>query len=43
MYRSLILENLTMGRAKLYTAIILAIPVALAALGAITIIRRKNR
>ena len=43
MYRSSILENLTMGRAKLYTAIILAIPVALSVLGAITIIRRKNR
>jgi uncharacterized protein (UPF0371 family) len=43
MYRSSILENLTMGRAKLYTAIILAIPAALAVLGAITIIRRKNR
>ena len=37
------LENLTMGRAKLYTAIILAIPTALAVVGAITIIRRKNR
>lgn len=43
MYRSAILENLTMGRAKIYTAIIIAIPVALAILGAITIIRRKNR
>ena len=43
MYRSSILENLTMGRAKAYTAIILFVPVSLAVLGAITIIRRKNR
>jgi hypothetical protein len=42
-YRSTILENLTMGRAKAYTAVILAIPVLLAILGAVTIIRRKNR
>ena len=38
-----VLENLTMGKARLYTAIILAIPTALAVVGAITIIRRKNR
>ena len=43
MYRSSILENLTMGKAKTYTALILALPAALAVLGAITIIRRKNR
>ena len=42
-YRTSILENLTMGRAKTYTAIILAVPVALAVFGAVTIIRRKNR
>ena len=42
-YTSPILENLTMGKAKLYTAIILAIPAALAVVGVITIIRRKNR
>ena len=42
-YTTPILENLTMGRAKLYTAIILAIPTALAVVGVITIIRRKNR
>ncbi len=42
-YNASILENLTMGRAKVYTAIILAIPAALAVLGTITIIRRKNR
>ncbi len=43
MYTSAILENLTMGKAKIFTAIILAIPAGLAVLGAITIIRRKNR
>jgi hypothetical protein len=42
-YRTRILENLTMGRAKTYTVIILAIPVLLAVFGAVTIIRRKNR
>ena len=42
-YRSSILENLTMGWAKAYTAIILTVPAALAVIGAITIIRRKNR
>ena len=42
-YRTSIIENLTMGRAKLYTAITLMIPVALAVFGAVTIIRRKNR
>ncbi len=42
-YRTSILENLTMGKAKAYTAIILTMPVILAVVGAITIIRRKNR
>lgn len=42
-YRSSILENLTMGRAKTYTAIILAIPAILAVVGVITNVRRKNR
>ena len=42
-YRSSIIENLTMGRAKAYTVIILMIPAALAVLGTVTIIRRKNR
>ena len=42
-YNGSLLENLTMGRAKLYTAIILAIPATLAVVGAIPIIRRKNR
>ena len=39
----LILENLTMGTARIYTAILLAIPVALIAVGAVVMIRRKNR
>ncbi len=38
-----ILENLTMGMAKLYTAIIMLIPVALAVTGVVITIRRKNR
>ena len=42
-YRTSIIENLTMGNAKTYTAIILAVPVILAVFGAVTIIRRKNR
>ena len=42
-YRSNILENLTMGRAKAFTAAILAIPAAIAVVGVITIIRRRNR
>lgn len=37
------LEGMTMGRARLYTAIILMLPTALAVVGIITIIRRKNR
>ena len=37
------LENLTMGTAKLYTALLIFIPVAIAAVGAVLIIRRKNR
>lgn len=43
MYRTSVIENLTMGRAKTYTALILAIPAMIAVLGAVTIIRRKNR
>jgi hypothetical protein len=42
-YTDGILENLTMGKAKLYTAIIFIVPVALAVVGVITIRRRKNR
>ena len=38
-----ILENLPMGAAKLYTAALVAIPVIIAAVGAVVMIRRKNR
>lgn len=37
------LDGFTMGRARLYTAIIMAIPVALAVVGTVIIIKRKNR
>ena len=40
---STMLENLTLGTSIIYTAILLALPVALAAVGLVTIIRRKNR
>lgn len=43
LYDTKILENLTMGRARAYTAIILAVPTVLALVGVITITRRKNR
>ena len=42
-YDNQILENLTMGRARFYTVLTLMIPVAIAAVGAVVIIRRKNR
>ncbi|MBQ8879244.1 MAG: Gldg family protein [Clostridia bacterium] len=42
-YDSLLLENLTMGTAKLYTAALLVIPAAVAVVGAVVLIRRKNR
>lgn len=37
------LENLTMGTAKIYTALILLVPFAVAVAGAVILIRRKNR
>lgn len=37
------LENLTMGMARVYTVFIALIPVAIAALGAVIVIKRKNR
>ena len=43
LYKTKILENLTMGTARIYTAIILAVPAALTVVGIITITRRKNR
>ena len=38
-----ILENLTLGRAKVYTALILAVPVMIAVAGTVIVFRRKNR
>ncbi len=42
-YDTATLENLTMGTARAYTAVLLAIPAALCVFGAVTLIRRKNR
>jgi len=42
-YDTYILENLTMGKAKIYTALILTVPVAIAIAGAAVVIKRKNR
>lgn len=38
-----VLEGLTMGTANVYTAMLLAIPALVAVLGAVILIRRKNR
>ena len=37
------LENLTMGTARIYTALILAVPVAIAVAGTVIVNKRKNR
>ncbi len=37
------LENLTMGTARIYTALIMLVPFAIAIAGAVILIRRKNR
>ena len=37
------LENLTMKSARIYTALILSVPVILACVGAVVIVKRKNR
>lgn len=42
-YDSQTLENLTMGTAKVYTAAILALPVAILICGAVVLVKRKNR
>ena len=42
-YNTETLENLTMGRARLYTAIIMTVPVSLAVVGAVVVIRRKYK
>lgn len=43
LYDNQVLQNLTMGTANIYTAIIMAIPVSILVCGAIVIVRRKNR
>lgn len=43
LYDSNVLENLTMSTANLYTAIVLAVPAIVAVVGAVVVIRRKNR
>lgn len=43
LYDNEMLENLTMGTAKTYTAVLIAIPVLLSVAGAVVLIRRKNR
>ena len=43
LYDTETLENLTMGTARAYTALIIAVPTALAIVGGVLIIRRKNR
>ena len=43
LYDTQMLENLTMGTARLYTAIILLVPAAIAVAGVFVIVRRKNR
>ena len=42
-YDTTTLENLTMGAARTYTAILFAIPLSLSVWGAVVIIRRRNR
>ena len=42
-YSSQILKNLTMGTARLYTAAALLIPVSIALVGTVVLLRRKNR
>lgn len=42
-YNTAILENLTMGTARTFTAILIAIPVVLAGVGAFVVIRRRRR
>ena len=42
-YDNEMLENLTMGTAKIYTAILISLPVVLAVLGVCVVVRRKNR
>ena len=43
MYSTSTLENLTMGDAKLYTIIAMSIPLVIAIVGTVIIVRRRNR
>lgn len=43
LYDTTTLENLTMGTARTYTALLLLIPAVLCVVGVVTLIRRKNR
>lgn len=43
LYDTQTLQSLVMGTARIYTAFIMAIPVIIAVVGAVVIIRRKNR
>ena len=43
LYDTETLQNLMMGTARIYTAFLMAIPAAIAVVGAVVIIRRKNR
>ena len=43
MYSSSILQNLTMGTARLYTALAMLVPAAIAIVGTVVLVRRKNR
>lgn len=42
-YTNGMLENFTMGNARFYTALILTVPVIIAIVGAVVVIKRKNR
>lgn len=42
-FNDLVLENLTMGSARLYTALFMSVPVLVMIAGAVIMIRRKNR
>ena len=42
-YQHSVLENLTIGTARIYTAVLIAIPVAIGVLGGVVLVRRKNR
>ena len=43
LYDTTTLENLKLGTAKIYTALIMAVPLLVAVTGAVVIVRRKNR